>query len=136
MRVLAAILALTLAGCTTSLREAERSANAAAAAQDALAGELAGLVPGQPSACLPQPGRVQLSSRGFGSTIVYEVSRDLKYRNDTTGGCEGVGRGDILVTSTPTGRVCRGAIARTVDRGSAFHTGSCALGDFVPYRRP
>ncbi len=136
MRLSAAVLALLLAGCATSPREAERAATAEAATQQALATELAGLVPGEPTSCLPEPGRTQLSSKGYGATIVYSASRTLKYRNDTTGGCERLSRGDTLITRTPIGRVCRGDIATTVDRASGFQTGSCALGDFVPYRRP
>jgi hypothetical protein len=136
MRPSAALLAMLLAGCTTSPREAERAATAEAATQEALGTELAGLVPGEPTACLPEPGRSQLSSKGYGATIVYSASRALKYRSDTTGGCERLARGDTLITRTPIGRVCRGDIATTVDRTTGFQTGSCAFGDFVPYRRP
>lgn len=136
MRPSAALLALLLAGCTTSPREAERAVTAEARTQEALAAELAGLVPGEPTSCLPGPTRSQLASRGYGATIVYVASPTLKYRNDTTGGCERLGRGDTLITRTPIGRVCRGDIATTVDRTSGFQTGSCAFGDFVPYRRP
>ena len=136
MRSPALVLALLLAGCTTSPREAVRAATAEAASQQALAAELAGLVPGEPTTCLPEPTRNQLASRGYGATIVYVASPTLKYRNDTTGGCERLGRGDTLITRTPIGRVCRGDIATTVDRTSGFQTGSCAFGDFVPYRRP
>ena len=136
MRSTAIVLALFLAGCTTSPREAELAASAEARTQEALAAELAGLVPGEPTTCLPEPTRNQLASKGYGATIVYVASPALKYRNDTTGGCERLSRGDTLITRTPIGRVCRGDIATTVDRTSGFQTGSCALGEFVPYRRP
>lgn len=136
MRSIAALAALLLAGCTTSPREAERAAAVDARAQDALAAELAGLVPGEPTACLPQPARVQVTSKGHGSTLVYRVSNDLKYRNDMNGDCPGAGRDDILVTRTPQSRSCRGDIVQTFDRGSRFPTGACTFGEFVPYRRP
>jgi hypothetical protein len=94
---------------------------------------LAGLTPGQPVSCLPQ-ARSPTSS-GYGSTVLYRVSRTEIYRNDLGPGCEGVGRGDIMVTQNPIGRSCRGDIIQLLDRGSRFPTGSCAFSDFVPYRR-
>jgi hypothetical protein len=136
MRIPVVALAVILAGCTSSPREAERTAMAQAAQEQALQAELAGLVPGQPTACLPAPTRTQLASEGYGATILYTAGRNLKYRNDTTGGCERIARGDILVTRSPSDRSCRGDIATTVDRQTGFQTGSCALGDFVTYRRP
>ena len=102
----------------------------------ALAAELAGLVPGEPTSCLPAPGRSQLSSKGYGATIIYSASPTLKYRNDTTGGCERLARGDTLVTITPQTRVCRGDIATVLDRNSRFNVGSCSFGDFTRYERP
>jgi len=130
-----ALLALALAGCGQSAADRVRSAEAASVAQAGLDRELAGLVPGEPTQCLPNHGRSDL--RGYGGTLVYSVSPTLKYRNDTTGGCEGVGRNDdILFTRSNQGQVCAGDIAQTLDRGSRVYTGSCGLGRFVPYRRP
>lgn len=136
MRPFALAALATLAACTTTPAQEERAAAAQADTEAALAVELAGLVPGEPSDCLPGPARTQMTSEGFGSTIVYRVSRDLKYRTEASG-CEGVGRrDDILITRTPVGRTCRGDIAQTVDRTTRFPTGSCSFGSFVPYRRP
>lgn len=126
------IAGASLAGCAATPREqaamAERNARDAARLDQ----RLAGFTPGQAQACLP----VSTSRRTeyFGDTILYEVSGNLVYRTDTSGGCT-LNRDDILVTQTPIGSLCRGDIARTVDRGSRFQTGSCALGDFVPYRK-
>jgi hypothetical protein len=129
-------LALVLLGCSTTPQEAERAASARADVQAELDRELAGLTPGERQACFPLPGRQQTSSEVFGSTILYRAGRNLKIRNDTTGGCENARRGnDTLVTVSPSSRLCRGDIVRTVDRVSGFQTGSCALGDFVSYRR-
>ena len=135
MRILP-ILLVPLTACSTTPREAERAVAVDARAQDALAAELAGLVPGEPTACLPQPGRVPVTSKGYGSTIVYRVSGALKYRNDMNGNCPAAGRDDILITRTPQSRSCRGDIVQTIDRTSRFPTGGCAFGDFIPYRRP
>lgn len=135
MRILS-ILLVPLAACSTTPQEAERAAAVDARARDALAAELAGLVPGEPTACLPQPGRVLVTSKGYGSTVVYRVSSTLKYRNDMNGSCPGAGRDDILVTRTTQSRSCRGDIVQTIDRTSRFPTGACTFGEFIPYRRP
>ena len=132
---LVAALSMTgaaLAGCAATPREqaamAERNARDAARLDQRLAGYTAG----EPVSCLPV--NTTRRSEYFGDTILYEVSGKLVYRNDTSGGCA-IDRGDILVTSTPIGSLCRGDIARTVDRASRFPSGSCALGEFVPYRK-
>ncbi|WP_375403054.1 hypothetical protein [uncultured Sphingomonas sp.] len=135
MRILPVLL-LPLAACSTTPQEAEQAAAAELRTQEALAVELAGLVPGEPTACLPEPARVQVSSKGYGSTLVYRVSNSVKYRNDMNGSCPGAGRDDILVTRTTQSRSCRGDIVQTIDRGSRFPTGACSFGDFIPYRRP
>lgn len=130
--VLPAAAAALVTGCAAT--PAQQAAIAERAARDSakLDQRLAGYTPGQAQSCLP----VNTSRRTqyFGDTILYEVSGNLVYRTDTTGGCA-LNRDDILITSTPIGSLCRGDIARTVDRGSRFQTGSCALGEFVPYRK-
>lgn len=131
MRLMAVSLLLAIAGCAATPRERAEQARAEATAQDKLAATLAGLTPGESTTCLPALQSSQLAA--YGPTLVYTVTRGLKYRNDTTGGCEGVARDDILITRSPQGRVCQGDIAQTVDRTSRFPTGSCSLGRFVPY---
>lgn len=127
---------LALSACAATPAERDRAAAVRSESQAALDKELAGLIPGEPSTCLPEPTRTQLSSKVYGSTVVYRRSRDVKYRSDTNGPCGRPGGDDILVTSTPLSRVCRGDIVQTFDRTSRFPTGSCVLGDFVPYRKP
>lgn len=128
--VMAAMVAL--AGCAATPKEQAAAAARAEVAQESLEQALAGLTPDKPVTCLPNFQNRQL--KAYGQTLVYTVSRNLKYRTDTGGGCEGVARGDILVTRSPQGRLCSGDIAQTVDQASRFPTGSCAMGDFVPYR--
>lgn len=135
MRRSSLILLATLAGCASTPAERDRAEAVQSKEQAGLAAELAGLTPGEPTACLPELSRTQLQTKGYGDTVVYVASRNVKYRTDTTGGCRGVGRDDILITRTPATRVCRGDIAQTIDRTSRFPTGSCAFGDFVPYKR-
>jgi hypothetical protein len=112
--------------------ETARAADAKAATQAELGKELAGLTPTETRECMDN---YQSSSlKAYGGTLVYSVSKSLKYVNDTGGGCEAVERGDILVTKSPMGRLCRGDIARTVMPTSRVPSGSCALGSFVTYR--
>ncbi|WP_066593542.1 hypothetical protein [Sphingomonas pruni] len=126
------VAAIALASCTMTPAETARAADAKAATQAALGKELAGLTPTETKDCMDN---YQSSSlKAYGGTLVYSVSRKLKYVNDTGGGCEAVERGDILVTKSPSGRLCRGDIARTVMPGSHVPSGSCALGSFVTYR--
>ena len=136
MRALPMMLlpAMMLVGCTQTQAEVERAQVREADVQQKLAKELAGLVPGKPETCLTQFPQKQ--SSGYGATILYRVNSGLVYRSDTAGGCEGIARGDILVTRTPSGQLCRGDIAQTFDQASRFPTGSCSFGDFVPYRKP
>lgn len=94
---------------------------------------LAGYVAGQPETCLPQTRTP--SSDNYGRTVVYRVSSRLLYRNDMGPGCEGLGRGDVMIASTPIGRFCRGDIVQTFDPIARFPTGGCAFGDFIPYRK-
>ena len=135
MRPLILPMLAALAACSTTPEQQEQAVAAQAETQGKLAAELAGLTPGEPIACLPEPARTQEATAAFGPTLVYRVTRNVKYRNDTLGGCERLSRGDILVSRTPTGRTCRGDILRTLDPVSRFDTGSCTLGNFVPYRR-
>jgi hypothetical protein len=120
--------------CTQTQADVERAQVREADVQEKLAKELAGLVPGKPVSCINQFPQKQ--SSGYGATILYRASGNLVYRSDTVGGCEGIARGDVLVTQTPTGQLCRGDIARTFDQASRFPTGSCSFGAFVPYRKP
>lgn len=122
------------AGCTQTQADVERAAVRDADVQAKLDKQLAGLVPGKPETCISQFPQKQ--SSGYGDTILYRVNNGLVYRSDTNGGCSGIARGDVLVTRTPSGQLCRGDIAQTFDQQSRFPTGSCSFGDFVPYRKP
>lgn len=133
--ILAALPVLLMAGaCTQTPAETARAAARVQIEQEGLAKELAGLVPGKPMSCLDNFRSTQLAS--YGPTILYRVSKSLVYRTETGGGCTRVGRGDILVTRSPEGRTCAGDISQTFDTGSRMPTGSCSLGQFVPYRKP
>ncbi len=136
MRLIVPSLLLLVAGCAATPKETARAEADQAQRADRLATRLAGFTPGQPQDCLPTI-RPSASTETIGSTILYVQSSKLLYRNDTTGGCESAEHGDYYVTVSPSGRLCRGDIARTIQPvGGNIPTGSCALGAFVPYTRP
>ncbi len=136
MRILVPTLslaALALTGCAMTPAETARAQAAAEADRVALGQQLAGLRPAETSDCM---SNFQNSSlKAYGPTLVYRVSNGLMYVNETSGGCEAVERGDILVTKSPEGRLCRGDIGRTVSQGSRIPSGSCSLGSFTAYRK-
>lgn len=131
MHKLALLPLLLVAGCAATPEQHARLAARQQSDEQRIDAKLAGLVPGKPTTCIPDfPTR---NSTAIGRTILYQVSGRLYYRNDTGGGCEGMEHGDILITVSHTGQLCRGDIGRTVNPGGRFPTGSCSLGEFVPY---
>lgn len=126
-------LAPGLAGCAQTPQQRLAADKANAAAATALAKDLAGLTPGRSNACMPRYPTTQV--KAYGPTIVYTVSRGLKFRTDTAGGCERVGRGDILVTRSSQSQLCQGDIATTIDSAARIFTGSCSFGPFVRYSK-
>lgn len=99
--------------------------------QEKLAEALAGLTPGAPVHCLSR--RQVTSVRTFGDTFLYVEGRNRVWRNETSGGCSG--RDDILVSRSSSAQYCSGDIIQTRDRTGGMPTGSCALGEFVPYSK-
>ncbi|MFM9828172.1 MAG: hypothetical protein ACKVOB_05410 [Sphingomonas sp.] len=134
MRFILLLSLLVTAGCTLSPRDKAQLAQRQATDQEQLDEALAGLTPGKPQACLNALRR-NFNTKRIGDTILYVASRDLIYRTDTTGGCSTARPDDILITSTPQPSVCRGDIVRTVQPTIFVNTGSCGLGDFIPYER-
>jgi len=98
----------------------------------ALASALEGKVAGKPVACVSSFRGENLHAIGD-HTLVYRVSKKLTYRNDLQGACHGLRFGDTLVLRVTGSQYCRGDIAHVVNLPSGALTGSCALGDFVPY---
>jgi hypothetical protein len=119
------------AGAASPTHKASHGADA----QAKLATRLAGLTPGHPIDCLPGAETRFAQTHVYGSTVLYEVNRNNVYRTETGGGCEGAGHGDVLVVKSNFGQVCSGDIAQTYEPVSRVPTGSCALGQFTPYRK-
>jgi len=127
--VIAAGLAVALASPGSGQQHRQRLTE-----QDRIAKALEGMTPGAPVQCVPHY-RVT-DTRTFENTILYVQSRSKVWRNTTNGGCSGLKRGDIVVTRTTTGSLCRGDIVETRSRNGGMMTGTCSLGDFVPYTKP
>ena len=108
-------------------------ADRAARAEAGLARDLAGLRAGAPQDCIRH--LEARSSRIYGSTVLFKVSSGLIYRNDTHGGCMESGMQTAFSTDTVTNRLCAGDAAKTFDPQAGVLTGTCTLGQFVPYRR-
>lgn len=133
MRIILSLCAAALvSACTTS--PPSPAAQARMDREEAkLAKALDGKVAGKPVSCITL--RDVDSMQVYGErTLVYRMNSKLSYRNDPYGGCPGLNNSRTLITRTPTGQLCRGDIARVADLAAGFEMGSCALGDFIPYR--
>jgi hypothetical protein len=127
------LVTLMLGGCAMTPQQQSAAADRAAAADTEFHKALAGLTPRETNSCMPS--RQQASLSAYGSKLVYRVSPSLAYVTDTAGGCEGVARGDVLVTRSVVNGPCQGDIATTVDQGSRMQTGSCGIGSFTTWRK-
>jgi DNA-binding transcriptional regulator YdaS (Cro superfamily) len=102
----------------------------------ALAKALEGKVAGQPVSCIASYNSDGLRVLG-NNTVLYRVNKDLVYKADLQGGCNGLSAGDALVINrTTSSQYCRGDMARSVHLPTGSMSGACAFGDFVPYRTP
>jgi len=135
----ALLAAGALAAGAAARQSDDKPANTTPEEDVAIARELKGLVPGQAASCLPANTTRSASSQVYGGTIIYRVSRGLKYRSDANTRCGRQGgnrQWDILVTNTPIGQNCSGDPVQLIDRNTGMLSGVCAFGPFVPYRRP
>jgi hypothetical protein len=127
-----ALMLVPVAACTqTTTAEPKLSEREARDLAKALDGKVAG----EPVSCISAYRNSNLRALGD-NTLIYRVNKDLVYRNTLSNSCTGLSMGDTLVLERVTSQYCRGDIARVVNLSSGFQTGSCALGDFVPYRTP
>jgi hypothetical protein len=121
-----------LAGCAggayaSSEREA---ASEAVKLERALAGKVAG----KPQSCISLRDINGPESIGE-NTLLFRVNRKLTYRTETRGSCRRVGNDRALITQIyGSSQLCRGDIAQSADLTVGATFGSCAMGDFVPYR--
>jgi len=90
---------------------------------------------GPPVSCVSMRDLHGNRSVGEHAVIFDGTTRATLYVNRPPAGCPEIGTGRALITKTPTDRLCRGDIADVFDTASRTSYGSCALGDFTPYRR-
>ena len=123
------LIAISASACAASTMAEPRTARA----EQKLAAQLQGKVPGPPVSCLP-PYRTNDMIVIDDNTILFRESRNKVYRQDPPGGCSPMGSGGYtLVTKSISSQMCRGDIVQVTDLRSGIIAGSCALGDFVPY---
>lgn len=134
MRVLSLICLVTLIPACATSADIDRAASREASEEARLARKLANYTAGEPKSCVENRNLRGPQSYGK-SVLVFEASSKLIYVTRTSGSCDGVGKGDALVTRQFGSQMCRGDIARSADLVAGFQTGSCAFGDFVPYRK-
>lgn len=131
MRAAIYLATLLLAGCTGSYTPTPLTQKQA----DKLETALVGKVPGEKLACINRDPQTNLTVIS-GNVLLYRVSKRLVYRNDLIGECRGLTRGDTLILRSWGSQMCRGDLATSADLTVGITTGSCALGDFTPYRAP
>jgi hypothetical protein len=132
MRAIPLLLAAAAAvstGCMTRPAPATRSAEAEAEFQKLTAGKAAG----EPITCLPSYKRNDMVTIDDG-TVAFKNGKTV-YVNKLIGECSGLDSGFYaLVTNSSGPGLCRGDIARVTDVRTGMTAGSCAIGDFVPYK--
>ena len=95
---------------------------------------LAGKEPGRAVSCIPH-SQIRSTYYVGGRTILYRMRNGTVYRNEPPGGCPGLNSNLALETRHPTGLICSGEIAQVRDYTQGYSPGSCALGEFVPFRK-
>lgn len=104
-------------------------------AQTRLTRALEGKVAGPPQRCISPFARNEqeiVDQR----TILFKNGRNLVYRNDPEGGCQGLDQSRAIIVTSISGDYCRGDIIRVLDQTSGNLVGSCAFSDFIPYTAP
>jgi hypothetical protein len=119
-----------LAGCT-----AQTPPEMTEAQQASLTDTLAGYTAGPPVSCVNQ--RLLRDNRSYGEGVIVfsGITRSTLWVNRPAAGCPELRSSRALRTRTPSTQLCRGDIASVFDPVSGIEYGSCALGDFTPYRR-
>lgn len=134
MRYIALIIGgAGIAACTTAPEPVMRSAEKQAEYNRLIEGKVAGA----PVDCLPRFDSNDMRVIDD-QTAVFDSPGDRVYVTRFNGSCTNLGNaGYALVTKQyGTGRLCRGDIAQVVQTSTGLPTGSCVVGDFVPYTRP
>ena len=134
MKTLLILSCLTFAvACTT---DGEAQADADARTESKLATELRGYQPDGPAvSCVNLRSLAGNRSAGEGAIVFSGTTRSRLYVNRPPNGCPQMQFGRSLQIRTTGSQLCRGDIATVVEPSFGGDYGSCALGDFEPYRR-
>jgi hypothetical protein len=123
------VTAAALAGCTTQPSETTRTAEGQAKFVKLTAGKVAGT----PMSCLPSYQTNDMVTIDD-STVAFKQGSTV-YVNHLLGPCNGLDSGFYtLVTRSHGSGMCRGDISHVSDIRTGMMVGSCAIGDFVPYK--
>jgi hypothetical protein len=131
MRAWVGMAALLLTGCVGDQTPRPLTPKQTAELDKALAGKVAG----EKVSCInrePQSNLTVISN----NVLLYRVSRKLVYKNDLIGSCNGLTYGDTMIVRSFGSQLCRGDFTSSANLMTGMITGSCALGDFTPYRTP
>jgi hypothetical protein len=129
-KIVALSLVTLVAGCMD-----QRPMEMSAQAQTELAAAIEGRSAGPPQSCVSSRDLRGNRSAGEGAIIFDGPSQNLLFVNRPAAGCPELRMGRALKTRTTGSQLCRGDIVDVFDPVSGFSSGSCALGDFTPYRR-
>jgi hypothetical protein len=131
MRAWVGMAALLLTGCVGDQTPRPLTPKQTAELDKALAGKVAS----EKVSCInrePQSNLTVISN----NVLLYKVSRKLVYKNDLIGSCNGLTYGDTMIVRSFGSQLCRGDFTSSANLMTGMITGSCALGDFTPYRTP
>jgi hypothetical protein len=121
-----------LAGCAANAMESASGDDLSERDQRRMAVLLDDKVPGEPESCITLRPTTQSSI--IGDRMVLYRNGTTVYANDFDGQCSNLRSDSTIVTSTPSNRLCSGDIAEIRDPHSGISFGSCAYGEFTPYR--
>lgn len=131
MRAWICLTPMLLAACTGSYEPTPLTQKQATKLEE----ELAGKVAGEKVSCIDQRPQTNLTVIS-NNVLLYRVNKRLIYKNELMGSCNGLTFGDTLIVRVFGTQLCRGDLASSANLMSGMTTGSCALGDFIPYRTP
>jgi hypothetical protein len=129
-KIVALSLLPLMAGCME-----QRPMEMSARAQTELAAALEGRTAEAPRNCVSSRDLRGNRSAGEGAILFDGASRNMIYVNRPAAGCPELRMGYALKTRTPSTQLCSGDIVEVFDPTTGFSSGSCALGEFTPYRR-
>lgn len=130
-----------VAGCVNTPAKRDFSADRQAGFNAPVVAELRGLNPSVPQNCIDSYHLRDVQGEPHGSTLLYRINARLVYRNDTSGGCDGLAQGDTLVDQNYPGnrygntKLCRGDLLYSRSVRDANPSGSCTRGVWIAYTK-